>query len=384
VGSTAVRLGVITPSSNTALEPAVAALMDGHGSAHFTRVAVTRIGVDRASDDQFDAAAMEDAARLLADARVDVVAWAGTSGSWLGIGREITLLDRLAGITGAPATTTTLAMLAACRAYGVRRLGLVSPYTADVSARIAEELGHNAIEVVSQQCCGLTTNFDFAAVGPGVVESMITAAATDGADAVAVMCTNMNGVAAAAHAEAALGIPVIDSIAATVWQSTMLAGGDPVFTGFGDLLANGTLRARMQTVTDQLRTDTGGDRITLRIDLPEAGCSVATCAAESCGPSVRSIQRDASLPQRDLATVRWLEEHRALLVQPDFAVDPRPPQALIDVYGVHAQMLGPIVRDGDMVAWLSVHSLSERPWTDHDQQALACAARQIQGLLDAP
>jgi len=381
VVSTAVRLGFISPSSNTAMEPAVSELVIGHGSAHFTRIGVTRIGLDGHSDDQFDVAGMEAAARLLTDARVDVVAWAGTSGSWLGVDREVRLRDRLAGAAHVPATTSTLAVLAACRAYGIRRLGLVTPYTADVSTRIAEELGRNGIDVTSQQWCGLTTNFDFAAVEEPVVKSMITAAAAD-ADAVTVMCTNMDGVAAAVHAEAALGIPVFDSIAATVWHSLMLADSPAAVHGYGDLLANGSLRARMQSVTDDLRGATGADRATLRVDLPDAGCSVNTCAAESCGPTARSIRRDPTLPQRDLETVRWIDRHRALLVQPDFTADPHPPRALLEVYGVRAQMLAPVVRDGDMVGWLSVHSLTERPWSVADQRALAVAVGQVEEALD--
>jgi maleate isomerase len=373
VGKTSVRLGFICPSSNTALEPAAVALVAGRGSVHFTRIGVTHIGLGGTSDSQFEFDAMAAAAQLLADARVDVVAWAGTSGSWLGVERDHLLCDRLATAAQVPATTSAIAVLASCRAHGVRKLGLVSPYTRDVSQRIAEELGRNGIEVVNQQFSGLSTNFDFAAVDPATIESMIIAAA-DGADAVAVMCTNVDAVTAAANTEAALGIPVFDSIAATVSHAASLAGGP---------LADDALRMRMQAVADQLRLDTGADRTTLRIDLPEAGCTVATCAAESCGPSVRSIRRDGSLPQRDLETVRWIDAHRTTLVQPDFSIAPYPPQALRDVYGVNAQMLAPIVRGGEMVAWLSVHSMAERVWSDADQQALAAAARTVEAMIDA-
>lgn len=341
---------------------------------------MTHVGLGGSSDGQFDGAGMEAAARLLADARVDVVAWAGTSGSWLGVDRERALRDRLSEAALVPATTSTLAVLAACGAYGVRRLGLVSPYTSEVSARIAEELGRNGIEVVNQQYSGLTTNFDFATVEDPQVQSMITAVAA-GAEAVVVMCTNVDATATAGRAESVLGIPVFDSIGATVWHAASLAGAEATIPGMGELGVNGTLRSQLQAVTDRLRMDTAADRTTLRIDLPDAGCSVATCAAESCAPSVRSIQRDSTLPQRDLETVRWIEEHRNLLVQPDFATAPHPPMALREVYGVRAQMLAPVVSNGDMVAWLSVHSLRERPWSDADQRAVAAAVDQVAVLL---
>ncbi|KAA0090837.1 GAF domain-containing protein [Mycolicibacterium sp. P1-18] len=376
------RLGFICPSSNTAFEPAAWALLADGASMHVTRVGVTRIALESASDVQFDVSGMTAAARLLAEARVDVVAWAGTSGSWLGVDRDRALCDALAAAAGVPATTSTLAVLEACRAYGVDRLGLVSPYTADVSARIAEELGRNGIQVVDEQYRGLATNFDFASVGPDDVASMIAAAA-HGADAVAVMCTNVDGVAPAARVGAQLGTPVFDSIGATVWHAAGLAGDDAPMPALGELGVSGRLRAGMQTLTEHLRHRTGGDRTTLRIDLPAAGCSVGTCAAESHGPTVRSIRRDATLPQRDLDTVRWIEQHRRPLVQPDFARVPRPPLALVDVYGVRAQMLAPVVLGADMVGWLSVHSLTERAWTDADQLAVDLAARDVEALLAA-
>lgn len=374
------RIGFICPSSNTAFEPAAWALLDGRASMHVTRVGVTRIGLGADSDGQFEVAAMEAAARLLADARVDVVAWAGTSGSWLGVEREHALVRRLSDATGVPATTSTIAVLEACRAYGVARLGLVSPYTADVSAQISEELGRNGIDVVDQRFSGLSTNFEFAAVGEAEVTPMIAAASRD-ADAVAVMCTNVDAVAASARAEARLGRPVFDSIGATVWHAAVLAGDDAPMSELGDLGVNGRLRLRMQALTAELRADTGGDRTTLRVDLPAAGCTVDTCAAESHGPSVRSIRRDPSLPQRRLDTVRWIEEHRTVLVQPDFTTPPHPPQALIDVYGVRAQMLAPVLHDGGMVGWLSVHGVAERAWSAADERAITSAARKVEAML---
>jgi maleate isomerase len=369
---TAVRLGFICPSSDTTFEPAAAALMAGYGTAHFTRIPVAPIGPEDESDRHFDVDAMVTASRQLAHDDVDVVAWAGISGLWLGLEREHALRDELATSSNTPVTTAALALLAACHGYGVRRLGLVSPYSGEILSLIVKQFGSNDIHVTAHRQCGPTT--------PDV-EAMIHAAADD-ADAVAVVCADVDGVTAATRAEAALGIPVFDSIAATVWHSMMLAGGTPAVDRSGDLMANGAFRSRLQTIVERLRTATGGDRTTLRLDWRSAGLSVGTCAAECCGPSVRSIRRDGTLPQRDLATVRWLDQHRVALIQPDFTGDPRPPDALLDVYGVRAQMLGPLLRDGGMPGWLSVHSLAERTWSAADQDALSGAARQVQAVLD--
>jgi maleate isomerase len=105
-------------------------------------------------------------------------------------------------------------------------------------------------------------------------------------------------------------------------------------------------------------------------------------AAEALRSDVRSIRRDPSLDQRRLNTVNWLEQQRRPLIQPHFHTDPAPPRALIEVYGVNAQMLGPIVRGRDMPGWLSVHSLRERDWSTADQSALADATSRVHAVLD--
>ena len=69
-----VRLGMLTPSSNTVLEPVCAAMLAGipEVSAHFSRFRVTDISLDAAALEQFRTQPMVNAASLLADARVEI------------------------------------------------------------------------------------------------------------------------------------------------------------------------------------------------------------------------------------------------------------------------------------------------------------------------
>ena len=64
------RLGVLTPSSNTALEPLTSALATAmpRCSAHFSRFKVTEIALDDRALGQFDDSKILAAAELLADA----------------------------------------------------------------------------------------------------------------------------------------------------------------------------------------------------------------------------------------------------------------------------------------------------------------------------
>src|SRR3954471_12501245 len=129
------RIGMIVPSSNTCLEPQTYRILGDRQDVtiHSTRIPVTRIALDDSSDKQFDSSVMREAAELLATANVDVIAWNGTSGSWLGASHDRALVREITDTTGIPATTSTLAYLEAFASFGTERIGLFTPYTADVN-----------------------------------------------------------------------------------------------------------------------------------------------------------------------------------------------------------------------------------------------------------
>jgi maleate isomerase len=222
------RLGMITPSSNSVLEPVTSTMLHGvtDVSAHFSRFRVTEIALDAAALNQFDASVMLPAADMLADAKVDAIAWNGTSASWLGIGRDRSLCTAIAERTSVPATTSTLACIDAVRALGAKRVGLVSPYTDDVQRRIGDVWAGERIAAHAERHLGLRDNFSFGEVTPVTIADMIRAVAAEGADAVVILCTNLDGAALAAALERELDIAVLDSVAVTLWRTLTLAGGD--------------------------------------------------------------------------------------------------------------------------------------------------------------
>ena len=87
---TRARLGMLTPSSNTVLEPMTAAMLAAlpDVTAHFSRFRVTEIALTPQALGQFDHDEILRAAELLAHAKVDVIGWNGTSASWLGFDRD--------------------------------------------------------------------------------------------------------------------------------------------------------------------------------------------------------------------------------------------------------------------------------------------------------
>lgn len=220
---------MLTPSSNTVLEPMTAEMLVGlpDVSAHFARFQVSEIALDDDALGQFELAPQLAAARLLADARVHVVAWNGTSGGWTGFETDRRLCEALSRELGVPATTSTLATADAFRAVGARRYALVTPYLPGVQTRIIANFRAEGFECVAERHLGQRDNFSFSEVSEASLENLCGQAADSEAQAIAIFCTNLQGARLAPKIEDDTGIAVMDSVSVTLWRSLLLAGADP-------------------------------------------------------------------------------------------------------------------------------------------------------------
>ena len=208
------RLGMLTPSSNTVLEPATAALaamVPARVTVHYARFPVTKISDEADSHDQFSDEPMLSAARLLADARVDVITWNGTSGAWQGLERDRQLVERITTRTGIPATTATLTLVDLMRRSGIKRYGLVVPYADSITAKIEEVLWREGFQCVARSNDRITENFAFAEIDDATIAQRARSVAA-GADAVVIHCTNLRGAEVAATLADELQVPVLDSV----------------------------------------------------------------------------------------------------------------------------------------------------------------------------
>jgi maleate isomerase len=238
------RLGMLTPSSNTALEPMTYAMLSGVAdvSVHFSRFKVTEIALSESALRQFDDSEILRAAELLAHAKVDVIAWNGTSASWLGFERDERLCERITASTGIRACTTVLTYRDLLRRLDAARIGLVTPYRQDVQDQIIANWGSQGLRCVAERHLSLQDNFSFAEVTEAEVARLIEDVAREGCDVVVVLCTNMRGASLAERLEGRLGAKVFDSIAVTLWGCLMATGVDPSrIKGWGSLFSNSEL-----------------------------------------------------------------------------------------------------------------------------------------------
>lgn len=222
-------LGMLTPSSNTVLEPVCADMLRAMPgvSAHFARFRVTEIALGRAALGQFDPAPMLEAAALLADARVHALCWNGTSASWLGLDKDRALCAAIEDRTGIPATSSVLALVEAFRFAGINRFGLVTPYLDEVQERIVATFRREGFECVAERHVGIKDNYAFSEVDAEALAAMIRDVAKERPDAITILCTNLRGAPLVEELERELGVPIYDSTATAVWGALRVAKIDP-------------------------------------------------------------------------------------------------------------------------------------------------------------
>lgn len=236
-----VLLGMLTPSSNTALEPITTAMLGElpEVSAHFSRFKVTEIALSNEALAQFDNSEILRAAELLAHAKVDVIGWNGTSSGWLGFEADVRLCEQITAATGIPATTSMLALNEILEHQKVKRLGYVTPYLDDVQAKILENYEKLGFACQGERHLGLQDNFSFSEVPVVQLEDMTRDVAKEKPDAITIICTNLRVAPSTAKLERETGIPVYDTIATVVWKCLKMAGVDTKrVTQWGSLFQN--------------------------------------------------------------------------------------------------------------------------------------------------
>jgi maleate isomerase len=229
---------MLTPSSNTILEPMTSAMLGDlpEVTAHFGRFRVTEISLRDEALGQFDNSPILGAAELLADARVQAIAWNGTSAGWLGFEADEGLCRDIEARTGISAATSVLALNEIFAKPGVGRFALVTPYLDEVQERIIANYRAAGFDCVAERHLGDRGNFSFSEVEEETIVEMVRAVATAKPDAITIFCTNLRGAAVVERLEREIGIPIYDTVATALWKTMKLAGADTTrLVGWGRL-----------------------------------------------------------------------------------------------------------------------------------------------------
>jgi maleate isomerase len=229
------RIGLVVPATDQVSEAAFAEMLAGHPvSVVASRVAfenpVVMATLSRMVDDLGRATAL-----LLPGGRIDVVAFSCTSGT---VAAGVDRVARAIGAAkpGVPFTTPITAAVAAFRRLGTQRIAVLTPYVDEVNEAIHGFLTASGLEVVEFGSFHLRTEPEIAAVPPEAIVAAGRAIAAPSADALFISCTGLQGHAAIALLESAIGRPVVTSNQAQVWEALSLVGYARPLAGYGRLL----------------------------------------------------------------------------------------------------------------------------------------------------
>ncbi|MCX5437527.1 MULTISPECIES: aspartate/glutamate racemase family protein [unclassified Streptomyces] len=164
-----------------------------------------------------------EAVRALSAAEPEVLAYACTSGSFVGgIAGERAMCEAMFRSGERPSVTTSGALLEALDELGARRIALVTPYTRSVTESLEEYLAEAGITVTGRAFLGLTRHIW--KVPYRDVADMARGAARLDADALFISCTNLPTYDVIPQLEAELRIPVISANQVTVWAALRRLG----------------------------------------------------------------------------------------------------------------------------------------------------------------
>ena len=232
------RIGLMVPSTNTTCEADFNMVVPRGVTVHGQRLWLTN---DINGDDAYQRmnADIETGARYLATARVDVIGYGCTTGSFYkgpGWDREmIALIEREAGV---PAVATTPSVVSALRAFGARRVSVATPYPDWNNQRLRaylEAQGFDVLNVDGEPEAAASGNQGINDQSPESVVTFASKVCRPEADVLLCSCTAWRAVEAVDALERRTGKPVVTSNQATAWMALGALGLSTAVRGFGRL-----------------------------------------------------------------------------------------------------------------------------------------------------
>jgi maleate isomerase len=156
-----------------------------------------------------------------------------------GPGADKAISERVSQATGVPTVSNQTAMMDGLRAFGCKRILIVSPFNEENNQKLKKYLTGSGFEVVGERGMGFTANAEINCVSMEEAYRFIkkSGSAFRNAEGIIVPCANWPTSLVAGQVEADLGIPVITSNLAKIWAALRTLEIRTPIRDFGRLLA---------------------------------------------------------------------------------------------------------------------------------------------------
>jgi len=232
---TRATLGLIVLQTDETIEPEFARLMDIDGVALYHSRIPMQPDITSETLKAMQADLPASASLFPTSADFDVVGYGCTSASTV-IGPK-GVADAIQSVhPKARVTDPISSIIAACDAFDAKNIAFVTPYVAEVSARMREMIENSGRKIVAFGSFEEGDDRVVARIQPSdILAAAERVAAQAECDAVVVSCTNLRTAGIVEDAEQRIGKPVISSNLALAWNMLRLAGIRAKETGKGML-----------------------------------------------------------------------------------------------------------------------------------------------------
>src|SRR5262249_36083964 len=221
------RIGLMVPSTNTTCEADFQMAVPRGITVHGQRLWLTNEGT---GDEIFDRmnAEIESGARYLATAKVDVIVYGCTTGSFFrGPGWDKEMLEVIERVAGVPAVATSPSVVDALRSFAATRRSVATPYPDWNNRKLRaylEAQGFEVLNVDGEPRAAASGNQGINDHDPESVIEFASRACRPEAEALLCSCTAWRSVEAVAMIEARTGKPVVTSNQSTIWAALRAVG----------------------------------------------------------------------------------------------------------------------------------------------------------------
>jgi maleate isomerase len=175
------------------------------------------------------------AALILPDEPLDIVMYSCTSASVV-IGDAEVKAAIKAAKPKATVVTPTAAAVSGLRAFGARRISVLTPYTHETSKPMADYFSMLGFDIARFTYLGLSDDREMARISPAEIVAFAKEATAPDCDALFISCTAVRAAGVAAEIEAAIGKPVVTSNLATAWACLRVCGDETARPELGRLM----------------------------------------------------------------------------------------------------------------------------------------------------
>jgi len=235
-------LGVVVPSTNTVVETEYNDIRPPGVSFHAGRIYIADENLD--SDQKMETFLADlrtrigTAVRDVVTCRPDRIVMGMSAETFWGGAEGCAAFEKwVQEEPGLEVSTGAAACQAALQAFGVRRIGVITPYQPVGDEQVRTFFTDLGLDVAAVHGLAVPSATGIADVTPEQLRAAFLAVDGPDVEALVQAGTNLAAVAVAAELEQELGKPVIAINAATVWHALRAQGVEDRISGFGRLLA---------------------------------------------------------------------------------------------------------------------------------------------------